>query len=470
MALAVLLAACSHQNQGEVGFVEGFYGGVVADEPRAALLGRDALSAGGSAADAATAMYFALSATLPSAAGIGGGGVCLVHDAKTKKTQALDFISVPPAKPGGERPVAVPGNPRGFFALHAKYGRLRWETLVAPGENLARFGHPISRAFAADLASIGNAVLVDPGMREVFAGKDGKLLGEGAKVLEVDLAATLGNLRAKGPGDFYSGRMAARVVEAYRAAGGAIDINDLRSFTPTWRDTVKRDRSNETVHFTPVPAGGAVAAAMWPTLSDGGAKPDMLSAAGMRGFADAKAAGVMGNPSATSFVAVDRDGSAVACAVTLNAPFGTGRVAPGTGIIPAALPGPGGRGADALSVMMVINSHVNEFYYASGASGGVAAPTAMMNVAARTLIDGALLNDAIAAPRVHHGGVPNRAYYEQALDAASARMLGADAQAVLSLGRVNAISCPKGIPPHPANCAALADPRGAGLGLMSGDN
>ncbi|HBT42660.1 MAG TPA: hypothetical protein DEB21_11740, partial [Rhodospirillaceae bacterium] len=45
---------------GETGFVRGFLGGIVADDPQAALVGRDILSAGGSAADAVTAMYFTL--------------------------------------------------------------------------------------------------------------------------------------------------------------------------------------------------------------------------------------------------------------------------------------------------------------------------------------------------------------------------------------------------------------------------
>ncbi|MEO8559447.1 MAG: gamma-glutamyltransferase, partial [Rhodospirillales bacterium] len=129
----------SGPKQGQIGYVEGFFGGVVADEPNSAQVGRDVLTAGGTAVDAAVATYFAMAVMLPSSASLGGGGVCLVHWSKDRKTEALTFLTKLPASGSpGTVPVGVPGNVRGMAALHARYGVLRWEQLVGAAERMSR--------------------------------------------------------------------------------------------------------------------------------------------------------------------------------------------------------------------------------------------------------------------------------------------------------------------------------------------
>ena len=523
--MALLALGCSsaeEKNLGQIGLVEGFLGGVAADEPRAALIGRDVLSAGGTAADAATAVYFALSVTLPSSASLGGGGVCVVHDATSARTEALLFPVRRPAvvPPGTVRPNAVPGNPRGFFALHSKYGVLRWAQLVAPAEGLARFGTPVSRALAHDLNQVGDALLAEPGNRTLFGRPDGRgVLGEGDFLTQVGLAAQLSLLRRLGPGDFYVGRSARTFVDAAIQAGGALSTEDLRTYAPAWVETIAVPFGNETAHFAPPPAAaGGVAAQMWALLtrddaydnSQDAERPHLFVEAALRAFADrgrwmgddgtsllaapgdliskARLDALMAtyrpdrhipaaqldpvpiahqeNPAATSFVVLDRQGSAVACALTMNNLFGNGRVAPGAGIVMAMPPGPGGRGAFSLGPMMVVNEHVNEFYFAAAATGGVAAPTALLSVAAATLVGERALEDAMQAPRLHHGGAPDLVYFEPGYDRDRLGGLtgrGHRVGATNVLGRVNAAYCSGALPPKPETCTVRTDPRGFGL-------
>ena len=146
--------------EGQPGYIKGFLGGAVADEPRAALVAREILSRGGSAADAAVALGFALSVTLPSRAGLGGGGACIAYGADTKSInkgtpEAIMFLPVAGMLSGSnaDRPAAVPMLPRGLYLLHARYGKLPFESLIVPAEQLARFGTPASRALVRDIGT-----------------------------------------------------------------------------------------------------------------------------------------------------------------------------------------------------------------------------------------------------------------------------------------------------------------------------
>ena len=505
-----------------VAAAEGVFGIAVADEPQAALIGRDVLAAGGSGADAATAMYFTMAVTLPSAASLGGGGVCVVFDPGERKVHVLDFLPRAPktVPPGADRPTAVPGNVRGFFALQARFGRDRWAEVLAPAETRARFGTPVSRALAGELAPVERGLAVDPGMRRVFAPK-GVFVGEGDTIVQLDLATVLARIRAEGPGDFYTGQLAEKLVAGAAAAGGSLARDDLQTFVPTWRPPLVVTGDGLAAHLPPPPPmAGAVAGQMWAMLvsrdrfadAAPGDRDAVLADAALRAFAEADRLGLgrpgaalpgdpqaivaqariepllaapvprvqrqdavprNENPSAAGLIAVDAAGQAVACSVTLNNLFGTGRMAEGTGIVLAAMPDAGGRGPAMLAPMLVTDDTNRHFRFAATASGGVVAPEALIGTAARTLLAEEPLARAIAAPRLLVLPDLDRLIVEERMPAAAVDALRRQGPATAtvattgSLGRVGAAVCADGLPGDTAACQAATDPRGSGLALTT---
>lgn len=452
LTLSLALIGCSGNKgpeEGELGFVRGFLGGVAADEPRAATIGRDVLSAGGNAVDAAVAVFFTMVVTRPSVVGLASSGQCLLYNDDAKRVDSIDFIAPP----------GIPGAPRGIFAMHAKYGRLRWEQLVASGESLARFGYPVSRGFARDMAAASSVIAQSPDLARIYRQSDGSLPGEGAFLQQLDLAATLALLR-RAPGDFYNGTFARQYAEAAQGKGFSVTTDALRAYAPQWRDTTQVSYGLLTTHFTQSP-GGQFAARMWAELAAqgaydkarGDAKATVVADAALR----ARPQGVTqlaieSAPAGASFVVADRYSGTVACAFSMGKPFGSGQVVPGTGIVPAA-PLPVGEQL-AIAPMLVINPRVNKMFFAAVASGGAAAPTAMIEAALSVLVDNKSLTDGLAAPRIHPVAPGNVLREPQG-----------------SLGLVNGFNCPKGlISPGGEKpegiCEVRTDRRGFGLALQ----
>ncbi|HSV29665.1 MAG TPA: gamma-glutamyltransferase, partial [Candidatus Omnitrophota bacterium] len=439
---AVGLAGCGIEKPvGTIGFVEGFGGVVAADEPRAVVVARDVLSSGGTAADAAVALYFTLAVTQPSTASLGGGGVCIVHsgDGKKVRTEVVDFLAPPSAAAGQARsPSAVPTAVRGLFAMHAKYGRLRWEQLLAEPERLARFGAPVSRAFAADLAKAAPVIARDPAARRIFFHPNGRVMGEGDELQQLDLAVTIGRIR-RAPGDFYVGAGARGMIEAATQAGLSLTQEDLRDFRPAFRDTVTVKLGNEVAHFAPPPAVASDAAG---TLTKAAvAKPEDRANILTQAVAQGQSAPAI--MPGTGFVVLDSIGTAVVCGVSTQGVFGNGRVFPGTGIVAAAAPGVNG-GPPAVAPMLLINPNVNEVRFGGTATGGGEAPAAVVSTLFAVYQDGRKLAEALDRP-----AAPNTP------------------QSALAPTRVNAFYCDSGKASF-KTCKVATDPRGFGLAAMVG--
>src|SRR5271163_140979 len=255
LVLLSAIAACSSGGLGIGGGSVGYLGAVVADEPHAAQIGREVLDLGGSAGDAAVATYFALSVTMPSTAGLGGGGVCVAYAPDSKRMEVIDFLPRPTAGGG----MAVPTNVRGMALLHSRFGRQPWGQLLGSAESLARIGTEVSRAFARDLSQPELAGHLDRSLQQIFTDRDGNPVREGDQVKQQDLAGSLARIRAIGAGDFYNGGLARQLVDGARAAGGDLTLDDLRRFVPQRIAPLNIPLGNHRV-LLPPGAGGAVAA------------------------------------------------------------------------------------------------------------------------------------------------------------------------------------------------------------------
>jgi gamma-glutamyltranspeptidase/glutathione hydrolase len=396
-------------------------GGVAADEPRAAIVARDILSSGGSAVDAAVAGAFTLAVTLPSRAGLGGGGACVVLDAQRGVARSIVFpagarTEIPS---GTDRPAALPAMARGLFGLHLNAGRFKIEDLIRPAEDLARLGTEISRTLADDLAVVAGPLLADPSARQIFGRAGGGALKLGDRITQPDLSATLAQLRASalGIGDLYQGNLAERLVAGSVMSGGGLTDAELRA--------------------TRIRAGSATRTALLSDLV-------LLStnaSLGMQGALEAALAGQgvgadisAGSGAGASLITLDREGNAVSCAFSMNNLFGTGRVVPGTGILLAAAPGIGQVQAAPLPVAILARSDLRRFRAAASGSGGQAA----------------LAATAMPLAAVQRRGGPADPY-----------------AGVPAPGRGVTISCAGLVPTNGPACSGAVDPRGGGVALGS---
>lgn len=425
LTVAVLVAACEAtivpnlpglSSRPEAGGI------VVADEPQAVLLTREILNAGGSAADAAVALGFGLSVTLQSRAGLGGGGACLVYDVNRGQAEVMDFS--PTAATGNEDSarwqVGVPTLARGLFALHAKYGRLPWQQVVVPAENIVRFENVVSRALARDLLVASGSLVNDPKALDTFmAGR--RMAEEGDRVQQLDLAATIGRIRGRTPGDFYSGAFARTIERNSALTGASLSATDLRAYAPRWREA-SSTRLGSVVVYSSATSEAENNALRY--LSEPGEIPQEVTDA---------------TESATGFVVADADGNVVACSLTMLAPFGNGLMPAGLGFLLSPSPDSVSSSASAMPSLIAVNAGARDVLFAA-ASGGEGSVKRIASISAEVLVDDENLSDVL-----------------------SARDERADESGAL----INAFHCRRGLAQDIRACDVKSDPKGFGFGLVA---
>lgn len=139
------------------------------------------LRKGGSAADAAIAALFCEGVTVPQSCGLGGGFLLTIYNRKTGKVETLNARETAPGKASvdmyhsnstlakkGALAVGVPGELRGYWELHKKYGKLSWAELIKPTVELCRKGHLVTKFLATAWKGKEEDILGEPSLRYFF--------------------------------------------------------------------------------------------------------------------------------------------------------------------------------------------------------------------------------------------------------------------------------------------------------------
>jgi gamma-glutamyltranspeptidase/glutathione hydrolase len=330
---------------------------VATSQPLATRAGLRVLERGGNAADAALAAAAVLAVTEPMSTGIGGDVFAIVW--QDGRVQALDAAGPSartadpdaPVEPLGPGSVTVPGAVAGWVELAARFGRLGLEACLADAIDAAERGFAVGARTAASWAAAAGpselwpATTVPPELMPPPA--------VGERVRLPDLAATLRMVARDGAEGFYSGP----VAEAICAASW-LDEDDLAGYHVSWVEPLSTGYRGYEVLELPPPTQGIAALEALALLE--GLTPDLSSQVLCAALAleDARVhvrdgADVSGllapdylerrrreqprhalEPAGGTvyLCAVDGDGMAVSFIQSLFARFGSGLVAPGTGV------------------------------------------------------------------------------------------------------------------------------------------
>ncbi|XP_052741465.1 glutathione hydrolase 1 proenzyme isoform X1 [Bicyclus anynana] len=246
---------------------------VCTDAPHCSEIGRHILSINGSAVDATIAAMFCNGLHNQQSMGLGGGFFMTVYVKEEEKAYTIIAREKAPAAASkdmyngnfdkaskGPLSVGVPGELRGMWAAHKRWGKLPWESLVKPTLEFCQYGFTMSKALYDGLET-APYVKNDPHLRKMYydTSKD-KFFKAGTLIKPTEaFCNTLKIIAEKGGDVLYNGTLAVDFLEDLNRVGSIITAEDLRDYQPKITDPIAVPLSNGDILYTPPPpSSGAV--------------------------------------------------------------------------------------------------------------------------------------------------------------------------------------------------------------------
>lgn len=238
------------------------------EHPQAVAVAEAVLRSGGTAADAIVAAVVAHCAVCAGTSTLAGTMSVVYHDGPSGVTHVVDAGCTVPyaeAEPwdflgeaASARSVLVPGVVAGLGALWQRFGRTSWRQLVEPAIAIARDGYVVYPQLVDITERYREKLTRHESGRAVML-VDGDLPKVGTNYRQPALADTLDGLADEGWAYFYGGDWGRSLVDALRADGSRMTIEDLERYEVRWEEPLRGSYLDFEVRTNvPPQLGGAV--------------------------------------------------------------------------------------------------------------------------------------------------------------------------------------------------------------------
>ncbi len=382
----------------------------------------------------------------------------------------------------GPGAAGIPGVLAGLEHLVKNYGRFPLEKSLAPAIKLAEEGFLVTERYRKLAAYRVEVMRSFRSTADIFL-ENNQIPSLGYNIIQKDLAKTLRGISKQGARYFYTGKLAKRMTQESRRSGGLWTDADLAGYKVVERQpVVSRYRNLRVISAPPPSSGGIVLAQIFgmlekfdlDTLDHNQRKhviieamrrayrdraaylgdPDFVDISGQRlldkhyldGLAvtidldHATPSSVLGEipisqqtgSDTTHFSVIDKEGNRVSATLSINLPFGSGFVVPGTGVllnnemddfsVKAQIPNAYGLVGDQANAIAAgkrpLSSMSPTFIETDDKIGILGTPggsriISMVLLGILDFAEGNLPDSWVTVPRYHHQYLPDEVQFEQ---------------------------------------------------------
>ena len=259
--------------------------------PLATSAAVNVLKSGGNAMDAAVTAVAVQSVVEPQSTGIGGdcfmlyapkGGDIIAYNGSGRAPQAStpDWFSeqgVTEIGPHTPHAVTIPGAIDAWCRMLDDHGTITIADALKPAIGYARDGYPVAHRVASDWARCIDLLKKDPTAAEIFL-SDGTTQAAGTLHKQTKLAETLEIITKEGRDGFYKGAVADDIVSHLQSLGGGHTLDDFAGAEGEYVTPIKTEYRGFEVHECPPNGQGIIALLMLNILAGKGLdKLDPLS-------------------------------------------------------------------------------------------------------------------------------------------------------------------------------------------------